>query len=81
MSIEKQVIKLIREAGRRNEKCRVFLTGGDFVKFLEEVEPKYKKHYGALVVDESAERDGYANVLYMGVAVCLDAEASESNDR
>lgn len=67
MTIEEQVIQKI------NQRRRIFLPIEDYKKFIKEIEPKYKKDYGALVADGEASRDGYENVLYRGVAVCLEA--------
>ena len=54
---------------------KVFLTHEKFEEFVAAIKPQYIKTYGGLICSERASRDGYANVLYHGIAVCLELGA------
>ncbi len=72
MIIEQEVSDLInKKATANNPRPRIYLTKNKFELLVDTLEPIYKEKYGALLVDERANLDGYDNILYKGCAVCL----------
>lgn len=50
----------------------IFLSSEDYDAFVKEIEPTYKKLYGALV---ASDKSPFENVLFKGVPVCRRVEA------
>lgn len=64
--IDKYILENSRGTMRPSE---VLLNEDDYKQFLAEIEPIYKKVYGALITSFEC---GYQNVLYRGIPVCLN---------
>lgn len=57
----------------------IFLATDRYVEFMTAVEPIYERLYGALICQKEAADAGYDNILYRGVAVCLQPSSISKN--
>jgi len=65
-------IKGLRRGGYKLR--RLFLSISEFKALYLELAPIYQKKYGGMPIDQAARKDGYHNILFRGVAVCLKKE-------
>ena len=50
---------------------RLFIGPRLYAAFSQAVEPIYREQYGALVMDELALQEGWDNIRYRDIAICL----------
>lgn len=58
-------------------KPRIFIDAELYQRFRDEMLPIYKEKYGALIADQEASEEGWDNILYQGLAICLAPQPKE----
>lgn len=72
-SAREQVQQMILSESTPHNYCKqLFIPKDLYVRFIKEVEPIYKEHWGGLIASEKHLE--YDNVLFAGCAVCLSPE-------
>ena len=56
----------------------IFLATDRYAEFMTQVEPIYERLYGSLICQQEAVNAGYDNILYRGVAVCLQPQSRKT---